>query len=92
MLARRNSWRASVVGLSKAAGTQTARGETSAWPEALSRNGRTNKTKVTQAETGLPGMPRKAARPTRPNANGLPGLMAIFQRSSVPSAVTADLM
>ena len=60
----------------------------------------TNNKKVTKLETGLPGKPINQASPsfgssdlrTAPNARGLPGLIAICQRSNLPSAVTAGLM
>ena len=47
-------------------------------------------------DTGLPGRPMNHAdepspRRTSPNASGLPGLIAIYQRSSRPSACTAGL-
>jgi hypothetical protein len=51
--------------------------------------------KVTIADTGLPGRPMNQALPPArrisPKASGLPGLMAIFHRSSRPSASTAGL-
>ena len=37
----------------------------------------------TRLETGLPGRPSTGVGPMRPNISGLPGRMAIFQKSSV---------
>ena len=62
--------------------------------------GRTNSSKVTKVETGLPGSPNRrvagrspvpsspGARPV-PNANGLPGWTATRHRSTVPKASNA---
>src|SRR5450759_4969706 len=59
--------------------------------------GRTNTSKVTKTDTGLPGSPKRSTggpgrcspRGAVPNANGLPGWIAARQRSTVPTCANA---
>ena len=62
------------------------RRSTRSWPSRPSSAGRTNSSKVTSAETGLPGRPKTRVGPIRPNARGLPGLTATFQKPKNASA------
>lgn len=52
--------------------------------------GRATIMKVASEETGYPGSPTKAARPTVPRVVGLPGLTAMRQTCTSPSARTAS--
>ena len=97
---RRNSRRLSALAQLKSARQRYGFVAASrARPAACSRNGRTSSRKVTKLDTGLPGRPMKwqALHPPAPasahppKANGLPGLMAICQRSSEPSGLHGGL-
>jgi len=62
----------------------TTGGSTSEAPCNFRMTGRTNKIKVTNAETGLPGRPKKNFVWHSPNTKGLPGLIATFQKTRCP--------
>ena len=51
-------------------------------PDSRSSAGSRNSIAQTRAETGLPGRPSTGVAPSRPEISGLPGRMAIFQKSS----------
>jgi hypothetical protein len=94
---RRNSRRRSARGHAKSARIGIGRGASSVAPCSLSSTGRTAIRKVTSDDTGLPGRPMNHAdepspRKTSPKASGLPGFIAICQRSSRPSFSTAGFM
>ena len=62
-----------------------------AWGRPASRaiSGFRNRFEQTRLATGLPGRPITRVAPSRPNISGLPGRMAIFQKSScMPLAVS----
>ena len=46
----------------------------------------------TAVETGLPGKPRTGTSPRRPNSSGLPGRIAIFQKSSSQALAAERLL
>ena len=66
-----------------------------AWPARRRRTGRTNSSKVTKLDTGLPGRPNSStgsavpSTSARPNANGLPGWTATRHRFMCPTASNA---
>ncbi len=56
-------------------------GSSDAEPSIFFSTGLRNSTAQTSADTGLPGTPRTGRGPIIPNISGLPGLIAIFQKS-----------
>ncbi len=73
---------------------EPGRGPQALGPPAASATsaGRTSRTKVTIAETGLPGSPKTRVSPRVPNQVGLPGFNATPQNdSSTPSSASARL-
>src|SRR6266702_4344040 len=61
--------------------TSIAGRETVFAPCMRSRAARTNRSKVTWAETGLPGRPKTSLSPRRPKTRGAPGLIATLVKS-----------
>ena len=87
---QRSTWSRSATRPTATSSTARARVSAGSAPSSRRSAGRTNRWKVTIADTGLPGSPKTSAPGAVPNHVGLPGLRRTPQKtSSTPRAASA---